>query len=295
MKWFFGGKGDGSGVKRRGKGSGLEQYAEEIDAMDAHRLQLEESWQVNTIKYKQWLSSAFRYVILFSVILAGLCYMYVTLKLRAHPGTSYHEHLDTLILPCVFVVVCSALLVCIAIFAYRWWSKHLTSRLIASEVEIASYVRKRQELIDEAKQSLSFNETLKLLERYDEKQQGTGTSGTATPGGESIASTPLRQRTQRTLKHTETPTEITHTNKPTVSSVLDRMVGSLVGDMAPEQCYALICGQCYTHNGLALPEKVHKTTFRCCHCDALNQPAPSEAVPEESKENVTEQTTDESS
>ncbi len=36
---------------------------------------------------------------------------------------------------------------------------------------------------------------------------------------------------------------------------LDRLVDVLIGDDSRNQKYALICGQCFFHNGLALPEE----------------------------------------
>ena len=36
----------------------------------------------------------------------------------------------------------------------------------------------------------------------------------------------------------------------------DKIVDVLVGDEGPDTKYALICGQCYAHNGLALPQEI---------------------------------------
>ena len=36
----------------------------------------------------------------------------------------------------------------------------------------------------------------------------------------------------------------------------DKIVDVIVGDEGPETKYALICGQCFTHNGLALPQEI---------------------------------------
>jgi hypothetical protein len=36
----------------------------------------------------------------------------------------------------------------------------------------------------------------------------------------------------------------------------DKIVDVIVGDEGPDTKYALICGQCYAHNGLALPQEI---------------------------------------
>ncbi|XP_077253229.1 uncharacterized protein At2g24330-like [Tasmannia lanceolata] len=48
-----------------------------------------------------------------------------------------------------------------------------------------------------------------------------------------------------------------------------RIAAILVGD-DPTQCYALICGNCHMHNGLARKEDFAYITYYCPHCHALN-------------------------
>ncbi|KAI3769315.1 hypothetical protein L6452_00416 [Arctium lappa] len=50
-----------------------------------------------------------------------------------------------------------------------------------------------------------------------------------------------------------------------------RIAALLVGD-DPAQSYALICGNCHMHNGLARKEEFPFTTYYCPHCHALNKP-----------------------
>ncbi|GJN02309.1 hypothetical protein PR202_ga19648 [Eleusine coracana subsp. coracana] len=45
----------------------------------------------------------------------------------------------------------------------------------------------------------------------------------------------------------------------------------LVGE-DPSQSYALICGNCHMHNGLAMKEDFSHVTYYCPHCHALNRP-----------------------
>ncbi|CAN4121185.1 unnamed protein product [Withania somnifera] len=63
---------------------------------------------------------------------------------------------------------------------------------------------------------------------------------------------------------------------PTGSSTQDggwlaRIAALLVGE-DPTQSYALICGNCHMHNGLARKEDFPYITYYCPHCHALNRP-----------------------
>ncbi|XP_075641827.1 uncharacterized protein At2g24330 [Castanea sativa] len=55
-----------------------------------------------------------------------------------------------------------------------------------------------------------------------------------------------------------------------------RIAAMLVGE-DPTQSYALICGNCHMHNGLARKEDFPYITYYCPHCHALNRPNQSEA------------------
>ncbi|MED6125835.1 hypothetical protein PIB30_072379 [Stylosanthes scabra] len=52
---------------------------------------------------------------------------------------------------------------------------------------------------------------------------------------------------------------------------LAKIAAVLVGE-DPTQSYALICGNCHMHNGLARKEDFPYVTYYCPHCNALNQP-----------------------
>ncbi|XP_066346306.1 uncharacterized protein At2g24330-like [Miscanthus floridulus] len=67
---------------------------------------------------------------------------------------------------------------------------------------------------------------------------------------------------------------------------LARVAALLVGE-DPTQCYALICGNCHMHNGLARKEDFAFVTYYCPHCNALNgsrQHEDHELVPNSGKE-----------
>uniref|UniRef100_A0A1D1Y3A0 Uncharacterized protein At2g24330 n=2 Tax=Anthurium amnicola TaxID=1678845 RepID=A0A1D1Y3A0_9ARAE len=56
-----------------------------------------------------------------------------------------------------------------------------------------------------------------------------------------------------------------------------RIAAMLVGE-DPTQCYALICGNCRMHNGLARKEDYPYVTYYCPHCHALNGPRQSAEI-----------------
>nr|XP_045004151.1 endoplasmic reticulum junction formation protein lunapark isoform X2 [Jaculus jaculus] len=56
---------------------------------------------------------------------------------------------------------------------------------------------------------------------------------------------------------------------PRDRGALDRIVEYLVGD-GPQNRYALICQQCFSHNGMALKEEFEYIAFRCAYCFFLN-------------------------
>ncbi|XP_075509816.1 uncharacterized protein At2g24330-like isoform X2 [Primulina tabacum] len=66
-----------------------------------------------------------------------------------------------------------------------------------------------------------------------------------------------------------------------------RLAALLVGE-DPRQSYALICGNCHMHNGLARKEDFPYITYYCPHCNALNRPKqPSEHILGSSSPSIT--------
>ncbi|KAJ1669623.1 hypothetical protein EV182_008674, partial [Spiromyces aspiralis] len=50
----------------------------------------------------------------------------------------------------------------------------------------------------------------------------------------------------------------------------DKLVNKLVGEDEPAAKYALICRNCYAHNGLVLPEELQTIRHRCPKCGHFN-------------------------
>lgn len=51
---------------------------------------------------------------------------------------------------------------------------------------------------------------------------------------------------------------------------MDRFMDALIGDDSRNQKYALICSQCFNHNGLATPELFDTVRYRCPNCGFFN-------------------------
>ncbi|KAA0713424.1 Endoplasmic reticulum junction formation protein lunapark-B [Triplophysa tibetana] len=56
---------------------------------------------------------------------------------------------------------------------------------------------------------------------------------------------------------------------PRERTSVDRVIEYLVGD-GPQNRYALICQQCFSHNGMALKEEFEYIAFRCAYCYFMN-------------------------
>uniref|UniRef100_A0A8C4ZLW1 Endoplasmic reticulum junction formation protein lunapark n=1 Tax=Gadus morhua TaxID=8049 RepID=A0A8C4ZLW1_GADMO len=56
---------------------------------------------------------------------------------------------------------------------------------------------------------------------------------------------------------------------PRERGTVDRVIEYLVGD-GPQNRYALICQQCFSHNGMALKEEFEYIAFRCAYCYFMN-------------------------
>ncbi|XP_076279744.1 zinc-ribbon metal-binding protein lunapark isoform X2 [Lasioglossum baleicum] len=56
---------------------------------------------------------------------------------------------------------------------------------------------------------------------------------------------------------------------PRERNYLERLVDYIVGD-GPANRYALICRQCFSHNGMSLKEEFEYFGFKCCYCNTWN-------------------------
>ncbi|KAF9981925.1 hypothetical protein BGZ65_003416, partial [Modicella reniformis] len=50
----------------------------------------------------------------------------------------------------------------------------------------------------------------------------------------------------------------------------DKIVDVIVGDEGPDTKFALVCGKCFAHNGLALPQEIDDIQYFCPKCNFFN-------------------------
>ncbi|TKY74649.1 hypothetical protein E2542_SST03412 [Spatholobus suberectus] len=108
-----------------------------------------------------------------------------------------------------------------------------------------------------------------IRNRKQVQYRSTSTSpGTTTPnsGLRGIDQTQTFEHNQPVVEHHQPQSSTTQDG-----GWIARIAALLVGE-DPTQSYALICGNCYMHNGLARKEDFPFITYYCPHCHALNKP-----------------------
>lgn len=152
--------------------------------------------------------------------------------------------------------------------------------------------RQQQNKVEELKKKTSYYMTKGLIDRYETptKEQGVSRPGSAEDlprfkremivsglqkdssfletANESllesstlniISQTPLNNNSNHgqnsTVLNPSFVTPQTISNQPSSSSWLDKLMDALIGtDEGPHHKYALICENCFTHNGLVMPQ-----------------------------------------
>ncbi|XP_076958606.1 uncharacterized protein LOC143634397 [Bidens hawaiensis] len=144
--------------------------------------------------------------------------------------------------------------------------------------------------IDELKERSNYYITKQLIQKYDpghaahvladELQPEAHIAGKSNDVDlQSQQTTGLTKRNQphpRSPGSAETPQFVVENHNFAASGGQDggwnaRIAALLVGE-DPTQSYALICGNCHMHNGLARKEEFPFTTYYCLHCNVLNKP-----------------------
>ncbi|KAK8597375.1 hypothetical protein V6N13_094790 [Hibiscus sabdariffa] len=120
------------------------------------------------------------------------------------------------------------------------------------EVVPSSGIRKRKQLHTRSSSAGSTP----LIHSDEEKPHSAGNEGTRTSERDQLV----------VVDHHYPYTPATHDG-----GWLARIAALLVGE-DPTQSYALICGNCHMHNGLARKEDFPYITYYCPHCQALNRP-----------------------
>jgi hypothetical protein len=73
-------------------------------------------------------------------------------------------------------------------------------------------------------------------------------------------------RPNHMMPYRRTPYPIINSNSKTV---VEKLVDYVIGD-GPNNRFAMICKECFMHNGMALQEEYEYATFRCAFCSAIN-------------------------
>ncbi|XXG54806.1 hypothetical protein AAC387_Pa03g2593 [Persea americana] len=106
------------------------------------------------------------------------------------------------------------------------------------------------------------------------KQHLTGTSsGGSSPSSQQfVQEMPHDYGAENPEAHAQHQTIVEHDQSSGRSDggFFARIAALLVGE-DPAQCYALICGNCHMHNGLARKEDFPYVTYYCPHCHVLNR------------------------
>lgn len=108
---------------------------------------------------------------------------------------------------------------------------------------------------------------LRNRKQFHAHNNSDGNSGTL-PSMTEVSTESGGAQSPRVVEHHRGPT-------PSDGGWIGRIAALLVGE-DPSQNYALICGNCLRHNGLARREDFPHITYYCPHCNALNtsQPTP---------------------
>ncbi|XP_013115368.1 endoplasmic reticulum junction formation protein lunapark-B [Stomoxys calcitrans] len=95
-------------------------------------------------------------------------------------------------------------------------------------------------------------------------------AGSTTPRTATTAMSPYNSASSNSgsgqIVRRRTPFPVVNQNE---KGVFEKIVDVLIGD-GPGDRFAMICKECYGHNGMALKEDFEYTTFRCAFCNALN-------------------------
>ncbi|KAG6414231.1 hypothetical protein SASPL_126949 [Salvia splendens] len=164
----------------------------------------------------------------------------------------------------------------------------------------------RQAKVDELKERTNYYTTQQLIQRYDTDPAAKAAAATVLAAklgadsglklymeddskqnvstgksnGMKVERTNGLRNRKPSRTNTSTKNAITHqmivehhtqTGPTNDGGWIARFAALLVGD-DPTQSYALICGNCHMHNGLARKEEYPYVTYYCPHCHALSQP-----------------------
>ncbi len=139
----------------------------------------------------------------------------------------------------------------------NWLLEYIYHRRIEKRRTRYTKLKVEQEKkIEEYKKATKFNETQELLRKYGQIEEPTKEVQRAPS---LVPSAPN--------SYPVSPLSPSQSQKATF---FDRVLDKIVGEEEFESKIALVCKQCYTHNGLCPPELYNTYIFKCRHCKFLN-------------------------
>lgn len=127
------------------------------------------------------------------------------------------------------------LFLAIVFFTKRFAGFFYAQKIRSNEKLLTAYKETQRLRVEELKKDVFYSETKKIIEKYDTS---------------AVSETRTRDETKK---------------RSLVDKVTDIVLGS-----DPSTMYALICANCFSHNGLAHPLEYKLAKFKCYNCNYLN-------------------------
>ncbi|CAF0739612.1 unnamed protein product [Didymodactylos carnosus] len=257
--------------------------AEELEDIHHETGRVHQSLTETRLRQRQWTKLFFIYAIL----------AYAAINL-----VYYAYFLPSDYLPRLYSVAFSVLMAGL-IYGLHWvvcW--YFRTSIQAKEERIQLFKERKRELLDMVKEREPYNVAQELLRRFD----GDNISST-TPAARSasVDKGDVRQRVTVSKPNTQTPNQgqsaqqqssqipvtvqqqspsiptsgnvtpgkLPRAILPPQRTVWGMLLDTIVGD-GPSKRYALVCKNCYSHNGMALEEEFEYLPFRCAYCNCFN-------------------------
>ncbi|EGW31560.1 uncharacterized protein SPAPADRAFT_62169 [Spathaspora passalidarum NRRL Y-27907] len=164
-------------------------------------------------------------------------------------------------------------------YCFQWLINGRTRKLEALK-------KKHKDKIEELKKISNFNTTSELINKYDkptqpqqqpqhpQAQQQSQKSEKAQPSRNTRPMSPLEKQALKELNLKQAPPSLDQLQPPK-RNLQDRLLDILIGsdnNESIENRYALICYNCYTHNGLAPPNTTDPilVKYQCWKCGVMN-------------------------
>jgi len=168
----------------------------------------------------------------------------------------------------------------------HWWQNSKVSKY---EKQLSDLQEKRKEILENVMETETYKRAKEILEKFDpetkkkvEDEMMRKNQPTPVPSPVVAANQELRHRNSNSNGNPR-PHQPNGSNvppgvnrpplpRPILNShrtMLDKIMEYCVGD-GPSNRFALICKNCYSHNGMALAEEFEYLGYRCAYCRFYN-------------------------